>query len=245
MPYFLDFLSRHEQSHLLLFWLEVGACVRRPRRPTIPKCPHPACLRSPCHQPFTYFTDHHPNQYNTEVFELAAGGGPSLVTQATRIHNSYLGADAPKRIDLPTGMQAFIQDEVAGGAPNINVFGAAHAWVYRRLKQTWYPAFLMSSTYQALLEHLKKVPTKQYGVPLVFLNDGGRRPSDVNLDLETYPSHTRTPKTQIPTVLHHPAAGPAGGRGAVSVPRGLPPQLRRALPARGHRERLPLEEGVH
>jgi len=28
MPYFLDFLSRHEQSHLLLFWLEVGAYPR-------------------------------------------------------------------------------------------------------------------------------------------------------------------------------------------------------------------------
>lgn len=46
---------------------------------------------------------------------------------------------------------------MGGGSPNINVFVAAHAWVYCRLKQTWYPAFLLSSTYQSLLEHLKKV----------------------------------------------------------------------------------------
>ena len=189
MPYFLDFLSRHEQSHLLLFWLEVGACVRHPSY----HHPQNAPTRLACDipPPFTYFTYHRPNQYNTEVFELAAGGGSSLVTQATRIHNSYLGEDAPKRIDLPTGMQAFIQEEVAGGAPNINVFGAAHAWVYRRLKQTWYPAFLMSSTYQALLEHLKKVQTKRYGVPLVFVWWKG--PSDVYIDIGS---------PQTPTPLH-------------------------------------------
>ncbi len=114
MPYFLDFLSRHDQSHLLLFWLEV------------------------------------------EVFELAAGGGPSLVTQATRIFESYLGTEAPKRIDMPADMLAFAEAEVMAGVPNINVFAAAHAFVYRRLRQTWYPAFLLSSTYQSLLEHLKQ-----------------------------------------------------------------------------------------
>lgn len=53
-------------------------------------------------------------------------------------------------------MLAFVQEEVGGGAPNINVFAAAHAWVHRRLRQTWYPAFLLSATYQSLLEHLKK-----------------------------------------------------------------------------------------
>jgi hypothetical protein len=81
---------------------------------------------------------------------------PTTHTQATRIFDSYLGPEAPKRIELPPGMLAFVQEEVGSGAPNINVFGAAHAWVYRRLKQTWYPAFLLSSTYQSLLEHLKK-----------------------------------------------------------------------------------------
>ena len=122
MPYFLDFLSRHDQSHLLLFWLEV------------------------------------------EVFELAAGGGPSLVTQATRIYESYLGPDAPHRIELPPTMLTFLQAEVQASAPNINVFSAAHAFVFRRLRQTWYPAFLLSSTYQSLLEHLKysyRTPLKE------------------------------------------------------------------------------------
>lgn len=122
MPYFLDFLSGHDQSHLLLFWLEV------------------------------------------EVFELAAGGGPSLVTQATRIYESYLGPDAPHRIELPPTMLTFLQAEVQTSAPNINVFSAAHAFVFRRLRQTWYPAFLLSSTYQSLLEHLKysyRTPLKE------------------------------------------------------------------------------------
>ena len=82
------------------------------------------------------------------------------MTQATRIYDSYLGPDAPKRIELPAKMLGFVQEEVGGGSPNINVFGAAHAWVYRRLRQTWYPAFLLSSTYQSLLEHLKKVRSK-------------------------------------------------------------------------------------
>lgn len=77
--------------------------------------------------------------------------------QATRIYDSYLGPDAPKRLELPPQILAFIHEEVGGGSPNINIFGAAHTWVYWRLKQTWYPAFLLSSTYQSLLEHLKKV----------------------------------------------------------------------------------------
>lgn len=160
MPYFLDFLSRHDQSHLLLFWLEVGAYVRTSVHPLNIPAPDPHLL-APTLPHMTYPTRFNHNHPTTEVFELAAGGGGSLVTQATRIHDSYLGPDAPKRIGLPERMRAFIQEEVGGGggggAPNINVFGAAHAWVYRRLKQTWYPAFLLSSTYQALLEHLKKV----------------------------------------------------------------------------------------
>lgn len=122
MPYFLDFLSKHGQSHLLLFWLEV------------------------------------------EVFELAAGGGPSLVTQATRIYESYLGEGAPKRIDVPDVMLTFLEGEITSGAPNINVFAAVHAFVFRRLHQTWYPAFLLSTTYRSLLVHLKnsfRTPLKE------------------------------------------------------------------------------------
>jgi hypothetical protein len=59
-------------------------------------------------------------------------------------------------VDLPPSIRAFIERELEAGICSINLFSGARAHVYQELAERWYPPFLQSAPYQALLQQLRQ-----------------------------------------------------------------------------------------